>query len=42
MEKAHEEVNVLCEEVPQRARWWNSQALVPRFVGTILELLHEV
>ena len=26
----------------QRTRWWNSRALVPRFVGTILDLLQEV
>ena len=32
---------VLSEDIPSRARWWNSVALVPRFVGTILDLLHE-
>lgn len=33
---------VLVEEHPRRLRWWNSVALVPRFVGTFLDLLHEV
>ncbi|CAN0319173.1 unnamed protein product, partial [Ectocarpus fasciculatus] len=34
--------SVLFEEVPRRLRWWNAVALVPRFVGTILDLLHEL
>ncbi|CAM9266723.1 unnamed protein product [Scytosiphon promiscuus] len=33
---------VLREEYPGRLRWWNSVALVPRFIGTFLDLLHEL
>lgn len=35
-------VHVLSRTATRRARLWNSLALVPRFVSTILDLLQEV